>query len=108
MNKKMMGIIVVLSLPLTAFAAEDKGTDFNKRHANKVEMIANKLGLTDDEKAKVTEIYKQQHIKHKAIKQETRKRLSEILTADQMKKIDEMKKHGKEMRKEKMQGKMKK
>jgi len=108
MNKKMLGIIVVLSLPLSVFAQADKGADFKKRHGNKVEMMAKNLGLTDAEKVKVTEIYKEQHIKHKAIKQETRKRLSEILTADQMKQYDEMKKHGKAMRKEKMQGKMKK
>jgi len=102
MNKKLIVLTLALALPLTvsAMPGESAGGG-GGRHGNRLERMAKKLDLTDDQKAKLEVIFKEQYAKHKALKEETRERMSHILSAEQMEKMQEMKKRRQEKRKDK-------
>ena len=96
---------MALALPLTVSAmpgeGEGAGAGNGGKHANRLEKMAKKLDLTDDQKAKLEVIFKEQHAKHKALREETRERMSQVLTAEQMEKMQKMKKRRQEKRKDK-------
>ena len=102
MNKKMIIMAMAIALPLTvsAMPGEGPGSEGGK-HANRLEKMAKTLNLTDDQKAKLEAIFKEQHAKYKALRKETSERMSEVLTAEQMEKMQE----GKKRRQEKRKGK---
>jgi len=92
MNKKIIILALALALPLTATAfSGDKG-DFEGHHANRVERLTKNLDLTAEQKTKVEALFKEQEGKFKTIHEETRTRLQEVLTKEQMTKMDDMKK----------------
>ena len=103
MNKKLIILAMALALPLTvsAMPGEGAGAGNGGKHANRLEKMAKKLDLTDDQKAKLEVIFKEQHAKHKALREETRERMSQVLTAEQMEKMQKMKKRRQEKRKDK-------
>jgi len=102
MNKKLIVLTLALALPLTVSAMPGEGAGGGGgKHGNRLERMAKKLDLTDDQKAKLEVIFKEQHAKHKALKEETRERMSHILSAEQMEKMQEMKKRRQEKRKDK-------
>jgi len=92
MNKKIITIALALALPLTVAAYPGDKGDFEGHHGNRVERLAKKLDLNAEQKSKVEVIFKEQHEKLKAIHEETHARLQEVLTKEQMTKMDEMKK----------------
>ena len=92
MNKKIIILALALALPLTAGAFPGGKCDFEGHHANKVERLTKNLNLTAEQKTKVEVIFKEQEGKFKIIHEETRKRLQEVLTKEQLTKFDEMKK----------------
>ena len=96
---------MALALPLTVSAmpgeGEGAGAGNGGKHANRLEKMAKKLDLTDDQKAKLEVIFKEQHAKHKALREETRERMSQVLTAEQMEQMQKMKKRRQEKRKDK-------
>jgi len=92
MNKKIIILALALVLPLTAAAFPGGKCDFEGHHANKVERLTKNLNLTAEQKTKVEVIFKEQEGKFKIIHEETRKRLQEVLTKEQLTKFDEMKK----------------
>lgn len=106
----MIIMAMALALPLTvsALPGENAASGPAGKHANRLEKLAKKLDLTDDQKAKLEVIFKEQHAKHKALKEETRERLSKVLTAEQMEKMQEMKKHRQDKRKDKKAAKSQK
>jgi Spy/CpxP family protein refolding chaperone len=92
MNKKIIILALALALPLTAAAfSGDKG-DFEGHHANRVEHLTKRLDLTPEQKTKVEALFKVQDEKLKVIHEETRVRLQEVLTKEQITKLDELKK----------------
>jgi Spy/CpxP family protein refolding chaperone len=92
MNKKIITLALALALPLTATAfSGDKG-DFKGHHANRVEHMSKHLDLTAEQKTKVEALFKEQDEKLKIIHEETRTRLQEVLSKEQMTKMDDMKK----------------
>jgi Spy/CpxP family protein refolding chaperone len=92
MNKKIIILALALALPLTAVAfSGDKG-DFERHHANRVEHLTKRLDLTPEQKTKVEALFKAQDEKLKVIHEETRVRLQEVLTKEQITKLDELKK----------------
>lgn len=101
MNKKMIIMAMALVLPLTVSAAPGEAAGPGGKHANRLEKLTKKLDLTDDQKAKLEVIFKEQHAKHQALKKETRERMSQVLTAGQMEKMKEMKKQHQDKRAEK-------
>lgn len=64
--------------------------------------MTKELNLTEEQKPQVEALFKEQHEKIRAIREETRSRLEGILTPEQMAKFDEMKQKRKEKYKEKM------
>ena len=92
MNKKIIILALALVLPLTASAFPGDNGSFEGHYANKVERLTKNLDLTADQKTKVEALFKEQEGKFKIIHEETRKRLQEVLTKEQLTKFDEMKK----------------
>ena len=101
MNKKIIIMAMALALPLTVSAFPGEGAGPGGKHANRLEKMAKKLDLSDDQKAKLEVIFKEQHEKHQALRKETRERISEILTAEQIEKMQKMKKRHQDKRKDK-------
>ena len=97
----MIVMAMALALPLTVSAFPGEGAGPAGKHANRMEKLTKKLDLTDDQKAKLEVIFKEQHVKYKAVKEETQKRMSEVLTAEQMEKMQKIKKRRQEKRKDK-------
>jgi len=92
MNKKIITLALALALPLTAVAfSGDKG-DFEGHHANRVEHLTKRLDLTPEQKTKVEALFKAQDEKLKIIHEETQAGLQQILTKEQVTKLDELKK----------------
>ena len=92
MNKKIITLALALALPLTVAAFPGDNGGFEGHHANRVERLTKSLDLTPEQKPKVEAIFKEQEEKFKIIHEETQKRLQEVLTKEQMTKMDEMKK----------------
>ena len=91
MNKKLIGVLLALSLPLTAIAVPPQPEDFG---AHRIERMTDELGLNADQAAKVAAIFNDQKAKLKAVHEETRIRLQGILTPEQMTKLDELHQQG--------------
>ncbi len=92
MNKKIITLALALALPLTVAAFPGDRGDFEGHHAHRVERMTKNLNLTAEQKPKVEALFKVQEEKFKVIHDETHARLQEILTKEQMTKMDEMKK----------------
>ena len=101
MNKKMIIMAMALTLPLTVSAMPGEGAGPGGKHANRLEKLTKQLDLTVDQKAKLEVIFKEQHAKHKALKEETRERMNQILNAEQKEKMKGMKKNRQDKRKDK-------
>jgi len=96
MNKKIITLALALALPLTVAAFPGDNGGFEGHHANRVERLTKSLDLTPEQKPKVEAIFKDQGEKFKIIHEETQKRLQEVLTKEQMTKMDDMKKQRRE------------
>lgn len=92
MNKKIITLALALALPLTVAAFPGDRGDFGGHHAQRIEHLTQSLNLNPEQKTKVEALFKEQDEKFKVIHDETHKRLQEILTKEQMSKMDEMKK----------------
>ena len=94
MNKKIAIIAMALALPLTvaAFPGGGSGGHFEGHRGDRMERLAKKLDLNDEQKSKLEVIFKEQRAKFDAIHQETRARMQEVLNSEQLNKLDEMKK----------------
>ncbi|HEY8034370.1 MAG TPA: hypothetical protein VIF37_02130 [Methylobacter sp.] len=92
MNQKIIAIALAFSLPLTAAAFPGDKCDSDGHRANRIERLTKSLGLTDEQKTKLEAIFKEQKDKSKIIHEETHTRMQQVLTKEQMTKMDEMKK----------------
>lgn len=93
MNTKILMIALALTLPLTAGAFPGGGDGHGFRHSpeNKLERLAEKLELSDEQKQQLQTIFKEQREKHEALREETDSRMKQVLTEDQMKQLETMK-----------------
>jgi protein CpxP len=98
MNKKLISILLALSLPLTAIALEEPQGGLPRHHGQKIEHLTEELGLNTEQKVKVEAIFKEQKEKFKGIHAETRTRLQTVLTPEQIAKLDEIHKNRHESR----------
>ena len=98
MNRKLIGLIVLLALPLAAVAEMEGMPDSSKR----VEHLTKELGLTAEQQTKVKAIFDTQREKMKAIHDETHASLQAVFTPEQLTKFDAMQEKHKQMRKERM------
>lgn len=101
MLKKALVISAALTLPLIANAFPGDGEGPAE---HRVERMSKELQLTPDQKSKLEVIFKEQHEKFRAIHEESHNRISQILTPEQSKKFEEMKKQHQQQRREKMKG----
>jgi len=101
MNKKFIIIAIALSLPLTVAAFPGEGMGFGGKGVNRIERLAEKLELTDDQKSKLEVILKEQRAKQQVIRDETHDRMGKILTGEQMEQMQNMKKRRQEKRENK-------
>ena len=93
MNKKLIGIALALSIPLTAMATEDMQAEVNK----KVECLAKDVGLNVEQQAKVKTIFEQKEQKSKVLREEVHAQMQQVLTPEQLSTMEEKhKKHDKE------------
>jgi len=91
MNKQLMSILLILSFPLTSFAAPSQQGELNlpSEKGSKIERLTNDLGLNKAEKAKVEAIINEEKGKFKAIREE-KAQLQGVFTKDQMTKFDQI------------------
>lgn len=101
MKKQLIGLILALTLPLTAIADTDTPVDSNKR----VEHLTKELGLNPEQKTKVQAIFDAQRAKMKVIHDETHTSLQSVFTPEQWTKFEAMQEKRKQMHKERMQHK---
>jgi periplasmic protein CpxP/Spy len=92
MLKKIIILAMVLAIPLTLSAFPGDRTNCEGSHANRIENLTKRLDLTAGQKSKVEALFKEQDEKLKIIHAETRARLQEMLSKEQMTKMDELKK----------------
>ncbi len=93
MNKKIITLaLLALAVPFTFAAFPGDRGDFEGHHANRVEHLSKRLDLTPEQKTKVEALFTVQDEKLKNIHEETQTRLQEILTKEQLTKLDELKK----------------
>ncbi|MBE0436783.1 MAG: Spy/CpxP family protein refolding chaperone [Methylomicrobium sp.] len=107
MNKKIIAIAMALALPLTAAAfppGSGKG-DMEGRHGQRIERLAKDLDLTEEQRTQLESIFKEQHEKYRAIHEETRGRMQEVLNEEQMQKMEALKQQRHEKWQEKRQEK---
>ena len=92
MIKKIIIFALVLAIPLTLSAFLGDKANCDGHYAKRVERLTKNLDLTAEQKTKVEAIFKEQEGKFKIIHEETRTSLQEVLTKEQITKMDEMKK----------------
>jgi Spy/CpxP family protein refolding chaperone len=92
MNKKILTIVFALVFPLTISAAPNDNGEHGWHHGNKLEHLTKELGLTDDQKAKLEPILKQQEESFKAAHEANKKLIEGVLTPEQIAKWEELKK----------------
>ena len=101
--KKLLTVVALgLAIPLVATAVPPGPEgQVGWRHSQKIERLTKELNLTDEQKSQLDTIFKEQRAKHKALREEGRTRMKEVLTDEQMQKMDEMRKRRHERWKEK-------
>jgi hypothetical protein len=83
MNKKLIGVLLVLSFPLTAIAIETPQADSGSlTKAQKIERLIKALGLNQEQKSKIESIVNAQKAKLKAMPEEKRNVLQSVLTQE--------------------------
>lgn len=95
MNKKIITIALALTLPLTvaAFPGDKGGPEhFDGHRGERVERLAKQLDLSAGQKLKLQDVFKEEHEKREAIRQETQQRMQGVLSPEQMGKFEELKK----------------
>jgi periplasmic protein CpxP/Spy len=98
-NKVLIGLILALTIPMTAFAEPEMMDGMAQK---RTEHMTKMLSLTDEQKPKVEAILKTEMEKMKAVHEETKNSLKEVLTPEQMTKFETMHEKHQQMRKERM------
>lgn len=102
MKKTLLTLAIVLTFPLTAAAfpgGHGPGSEEHQKH--RIERLTKELNLTDEQKTQVEAIFKEQHDKFKALREETHAKLGTVLSPEQMTRMEELKKQRWEHRKHK-------
>lgn len=81
MKKPILILTAILFLPLTALPAEGI---YPEQRGHRLEQLNKELDLNSDQKARLTEIFKQQQEKLRAIQEESHRRIKEVLNAEQI------------------------
>lgn len=102
MNMNNLLLFSMLVLPLSVFAMPGMGEHPMPPH-HQSEQMAKELGLNDEQKVKLAEVFKQQHEKFRAIHEETHLLIKQLLTPEQVAQWEKMKQLQQEQYKQKAQ-----
>lgn len=112
MNKKLIGFMLILTLPLVAVAEmnpppQPPATEMSPPPDShkRVEHLTKELGLTSDQQVKVEAIFNTQREKMKAAHQEAQTALKAVFTPEQQTKFEAIQDKHKAMRRERMSAK---
>lgn len=94
MNTKTLCLMLMLSVSSAVLAAPDSQGDMEGRHSNRLEHLSKNLDLTPEQKSQLAQVFKEEEAKLQAIHAETQNRLQEILSKEQLIKLQELKKQG--------------
>lgn len=95
---KNLFLAAILALPLTASAYPSEN-DYGQPVDHKLEHLNKLLQLSPEQKTKLEAIFKEQHEKFRAIHEESHSRMKEVLSPEQMQKMDDLRKqHQEQMR----------
>lgn len=91
MRKAILAIALSAAIPaaIAAGGIASQG-EVGPSYGPKVERLAQKLNLTDEQKTQLESIFAEQGEKRQALREETRARMQEVLTAEQLTQLDEM------------------
>ncbi|MGR9105797.1 MAG: Spy/CpxP family protein refolding chaperone [Gammaproteobacteria bacterium] len=90
MKKRSAVLAVLLSLPMIVLAVPEGKAEGGWHHGPNIERLTKELQLSDEQKTQLQAIFKEQRAKHKALREEGKARMKEILNAEQLSKLDEM------------------
>ncbi|MFA5983628.1 MAG: hypothetical protein WC782_06400 [Methylococcaceae bacterium] len=88
MNKKIFSLTMILAIPLgvNAFPGEGQGP------GGHFEMLSKELNLSAEQKPKVEALFKEQREKMKTLHEDTQNQLKQLLTPEQVSKLEDLKK----------------
>jgi periplasmic protein CpxP/Spy len=81
-------IATTLALSTVLSGAVLADTSTSQHHQRYLDRLSEQLDLTPEQKREVSELHAEQYEKRKALRDETRNRMDEILTAEQRQKLD--------------------
>lgn len=99
MKKSLIALTLAAIIPAAAYAASDRGGE-HTRGAH-VERLAERLELNEEQQAKMRALFEEQRAQHKAMREQMRGKMSELLTPEQLAKMEAMRDQHREHRKEK-------
>jgi periplasmic protein CpxP/Spy len=99
MTLKKLLLLTTLSLPISALAMDSHPMPPHHR----ADQLAKDLGLSEEQKTKLDEIFKQQHEKFRAVHEESHALIKQVLSPEQLSKWENMKSPHKQDHNQKMQ-----
>lgn len=97
MNKALAAVVLgLITVPVLAagpgqsYGPSAYGAPRMQRAGQDVDRLAVKLGLTEEQKVQVEQIYKEQAVKRQALQKETQDRLDKVLTPEQSAQMQQM------------------
>lgn len=99
MKTRFIVLTLILSISPLAVAVAEQGDDLG-RQQRRIDHLSKELNLTEEQKPQLEAIFTQQREKRKALREETRTRLQQVLSPEQMTKLDEMRKKHHDRRKQ--------
>lgn len=102
MTLKKLLLIAALCLPISVYANPKMGDHPLPPH-HRADQLAKELGLSEAQKTKLDEIFKQQHDKFRAIHEESLGLVKQVLSPEQITKWEIMQQQGPKNRKAELQ-----
>lgn len=95
MKKTFLAIALSFSIPAAVAFGLGSQDEYGLSRGPSVDRLAQALKLTDQQKTQLEAIFAEQGEKRRALWEETRARMQEVLTAEQLTQLDEMRQHRK-------------
>lgn len=99
MKKTLIALTLAAIIPAAAYAASDRGGEHMR--GPHVERLAERLELNEEQQAKVRALFEEQREQRNAMREQMRGKMAEVLTPDQLAKMEAMRGQHREYRKEK-------
>ncbi len=95
-NKTFFWLCILFILPFSISAFSGKEEKFEEHHARRMKNLTQELKLSNEQQSQVDAIFEQQYLKIQTIHEETRNKMKQVLSSEQMTKMEEMHKrhHG--------------